>query len=106
VNQNPKLIVYKAIFVSFTIVATTVLFGYLVGQCLKILYGPSSQLIYQWLQYTGIAILLWATLAKQGWNIQTWNGTTVAEKIDKWVFWSLYLLGSFILVLSVAWPAQ
>jgi hypothetical protein len=98
--------VYRALAVSFISVAGVSLLAWLVGHLLRDRVGPCPQTTYQQLQCAGVAILLWATLAKQGWNIQTWGGNSAAERVDLWVFWVLYLAGSFVLMLSVAWPTQ
>ncbi len=97
-------VVFRAIIVSFLYVAVTTCLAYALGRLLFCTYGHCPQIGYQLLQCVGVGILLWATLAKQGWSLQTWGGNSQAEKLDQWVFCILYLIGSFVLVLSVSWP--
>ena len=56
------------------------------------------------LQYTGIGLLLWATLGHVGWEIQTFKGTTTPERVNRWIYRSLHLIGSYLLAFSVSWP--
>lgn len=64
--------------------------------------GPATPVTLEFLQYLGIGILLWSTLAKQGWGIQTMDGTTVPERVDEFLYRGFYVFGSFLLALSVA----
>lgn len=67
-------------------------------------------LVPRWLlangQVVGAGFLLWATLAKQGWNIQTLNGNTLPERVDRLIFRVLYIAGTFVLALGTFWPAD
>ena len=56
-------------------------------------YGP-------WVQLLSGAFFLWAVLALLGWEIQTFGGTTPAERINKWVFRVLNCIGMFLLFAS------
>lgn len=64
--------------------------------------GSNNPFAEELLQYIGIGVLLWATLANAGWNIQTMNGDTIPELVNEWMFRVLYVIGSFLLVLSVS----
>ena len=72
------------------------------GKLYYVCGGIKNPLVEGLLQYIGIGFLLWATLAKAGWNIQTMNGDTIPELVNEWVFRFLYVIGSFLLVLSVS----
>src|SRR5690606_34769481 len=57
---------------------------------------------------TGIAIggammLLYATLALQGWPIQSIRGETLAEQVNRWIFRTLYVVGTFLVIWGSAW---
>ncbi len=56
------------------------------------------------LQLMAGLILLWATLTYLGWEIQTWKGQTLAEKVNRWIFRGNYCLGTALLVTSLTWP--
>ena len=64
---------------------------------------PNPSAIIPVLQAFAGGILLAATLGRVGWNIQTYNGQTLAEKSNRWLFRSLYVLGTYQFVLATAW---
>lgn len=86
------------------LVMTMVIGGWITGLVLaKWLGNPGST--GQLLQYGGVGVLLWATLAKGSWDLQTPQGDTLAERCDMWLFRILHLAGSYLLVLSVSWSS-
>lgn len=91
----------RGLFTSLGLVAMAFALAALTGRAIVGLNGPVSEDLLESLQYIGIGILLWATLAKQGWAIQTFDGTTVPEVVDEFLYRALYVLGSFVLALSV-----
>jgi len=96
----------KAVGYSLLLVLVVVLLGWVAGQLLNRFVGPPSQATARLILYSGIGTLLWATLAKCGWNIQSWNGTTLPEQVNDFLFRVLYLAGSFLLVLSGTWSGS
>lgn len=90
---------------SFGLVIGTVVAGWVGGEALEHLVGPASPVVNHILQYGGVGVILWATLAIQVWNIQTIKGRSLPERLNGAIYRALYLVGSFLLVLSVAWPA-
>jgi hypothetical protein len=91
---------------SFLLVIGAVTFGWLTGYFGSIACGPTSTVTNHLLQFGGVGMLLWATLGKQGWNIQTVGGRSLIELVDQWIYRALYLVGSYLLVLSVSWPTE
>ena len=98
--------VRKAMGYSLLLVLAVIMAGWLVGHLLNRFVGPPSQAVARLILYSGIGTLLWATLGKCGWNIQSWKGTTLPEQVDDFLFRVLYLIGSFLLVLSGTWSAS
>ena len=92
----------SALLGSFLLVAVAVIIAGVFGPVYFALGGSRSQAVEAILQYTGIGILLWATLGKIGWPIQTMNGDTIPELVNEWAFRTLYVLGSFLLALAVS----
>lgn len=90
-------------FTSFAVVAGSIAAAVLSGALLKALSVAKSAEWNAWLQYGGIGILLWATLAKAGSAIRTLDGGTLPERVDVWLHRLLYVAGSYALALSVAW---
>lgn len=92
---------YKAIFIT----AVTVALGVVAGTTLRGLWGvPPKALVYI-LQGVGASVILGATLAEIGGQIETWKRESVAEQINELAFRGLYILGTFLFVVSVAWDA-
>lgn len=92
----------KALFWSFILVLFSVTAALAVGKVYYLCGGVRHLFFEEILQYSGIGILLWATLGKVGWDIQTIDGNTIPELVNEWVFRFLYVIGSFMLVLSVS----
>jgi hypothetical protein len=51
----------------------------------------------------GGAILLWATMAVRGWDVQTFSGSTLTERVNRWIFRALYWIGTALLVMAAGW---
>ncbi|MDY6961541.1 MAG: hypothetical protein V7774_09665 [Pseudorhizobium pelagicum] len=76
--------------------------GTAVGVGALVVLGPNSRLTLA-IVVLGTVILLYATLALQGWNIQSFGGVTLTEQLNRWVFRCLYCLGTFLIVVGSAW---
>ncbi len=92
----------RNLLTSFCIVAISMLAGFVAGRLYIELVGTATVFNAELLQYVGIGILLWATLGKLGWSIQTMDGGTVPELVNEWIFRALYVVGSFALALSAS----
>jgi hypothetical protein len=84
------------------LVAGGVVLAGIIGKVYFALGGARCRVVEEIFQYSGIGILLWATLGKAGWSIQTMNGDTIPELVNEWVFRALSVLGSFLLALAVS----
>jgi hypothetical protein len=97
-------VIRSSLFASFAVVAGAIVAAFVTGAALRALGVVKSNELYAWLQYGGIGVLLWATLARVDQvAIETWDGGTLPERIDLWLFRWLYIAGSYPLALSVAW---
>jgi hypothetical protein len=56
-----------------------------------------------WLQIAGTCLLLWGTLFVRGWDIQSFGGVTLSERVNQWLYRSLYCTGTAALVSSLSW---
>lgn len=91
-------------FASFAVVAGAILAAFVSATTLKAMGIAKSPEWNAWLQYGGIGILLWGTLARVDPSaIATWDGGTLPERVDLWLYRLLYIAGSYALALSVAW---
>ncbi len=97
-------LIRRSFWESFGFVVGAVALGAGVGQVLFWLCGASTGFGSQGLQWLGIGILLWATLSVLGWELQTPDGQTLAEKVNRWLYRGLYLIGTALLACSVSWP--
>lgn len=96
-------LIRSTLFTAFALVTGTIVAAFLSGVALKGLSVTQSPKWTAWLQYGGIGVLLWATLARVESAIQTWDGGTLPERVDLWLYRSLYIVGSYALALSVTW---
>lgn len=78
--------------------------GYLIGFFLHKVIGVVSPITISILQVFAATILLWATLSFLGWEIQSWKGQNLTEKVNRWIFRGMYCLATIILVVSLSWP--
>jgi hypothetical protein len=88
---------------SFIAVVLVVAAALITAWLLRQLVGAPSLGLLRWVQYSGVAILLWATLAQVGWRIRTIGQVTLPEELDRLLYRIFYLVGSYLLALSVAW---
>lgn len=98
--------VRRALFGSMALVLLAGAIGWAVGTVLTFLYGPACASTISILQTTGALILLWATLAVRGWDIQTYSSVTLSERVNQWIYRFLYCCGSVMLVWSLFWQSR
>jgi hypothetical protein len=84
---------------------TAVLLGYLVGWGVAASWGKPATWVISVLAVAGAAVILVATLALLGWEIQSYKGVSLPEKVNRWLFRSQYWFGTFLFVLSLSWSA-
>ena len=93
----------KALFGAFVYTVSAVVIAILSSLLLSAYFGKPTDLIVFAIQILAAAILLIATLALLGWEIQSIGGTTLPEQTNRWLFRAQYWLGTYLLVLSVSW---
>ncbi|MGH7814214.1 MAG: hypothetical protein ACREQI_09455 [Candidatus Binataceae bacterium] len=81
--------------------AFTVVVGVIAGAALRFTPAAENPHVAVALQLAAAAIVLWATLGLVGWKIQTWNGETLPEKVNQALFKCLYVLGTFLIIVSL-----
>jgi hypothetical protein len=82
---------------------TAVLLGYFVGWGVATYRGKPPLWVTSVVAVAGAAVILIATLALLGWEIQSYKGTSLPEKVNRWLFRSQYWFGTFLFVLSLSW---
>jgi hypothetical protein len=51
----------------------------------------------------GTGLILWASLAFQGWTVQTYSDVTLEERVNRWLFRFLYSAGTFLIAVAATW---
>jgi hypothetical protein len=103
VARAPAFVIRHAFWTSLSLVAGSIGIGYLAGRIASTLCGGPSSGVISALQVSGAGMLLWGTLFVRGWEIQTWSGGTLTERINQWLYRSLYCIGTAVVVSSLAW---
>ena len=93
----------SSLFRSGMCVILSILLAILTGRCLYNTIGPSPKSISSLLQVLGAGVILWATLWELGWNLRSWGGETLPERLHSWLFRLYYVVGTYSLLLSVSW---
>jgi hypothetical protein len=83
----------------------TIAVGALAGTALRYLFGSPAKTLVYIVQGVGAAVILGATLAEVGGDLMTWDRVSIPERLNKLVFHGLYIIGTFMFVLSIAWDA-
>ncbi len=105
VREESAFVVRRVFFTSFLLVLVSAGFGYVVGLGLGQVIGCVSSGVIVWFQIVGTSLLLWGTLFIRGWDIQTYGGVSLTERVNQWIYRALYCAGTAILVASLALPS-
>jgi len=97
-------VVFRAFWFSLLLVLLSTGAGYLLAQACLETYGCASSQFTTVLAGIGAAILLWGTLFVRGWQIQTFKGVSLVERVNQWLYRCLYCVGTAVVVCSVSWP--
>lgn len=102
-SKPSPMIVRRAFGMSFLLVLLSGLTGYCLGLIVGYLLGFPSDRVMTVLQIIGVSLLLWGTLFVRGWEIQTYCGVTLTERVNYWLYRALYCIGTATLVFSLGW---
>lgn len=103
-DNGSAFVIRRAFWLSLVLVILSGTFGGFSGLVAGQLFGPASLRLIGTLQVIGACILLWGTLFVRGWEIQTYKGHTLIEKVNQWLYRALYCTGTAVLVASLIWP--
>jgi len=106
VVSEPSKIYYvrSALFQAFWICLVSTLCGAGIG--LAAAKTMTNTAVATGIIVAGTAILLWATLAVQGWSIQSMKGQTLTERVNQWIFRTLYAVGTLFISLGSTWAVS
>jgi hypothetical protein len=96
--------VTQGLWASLAWVMGAIAVGYLIGKALGVVSGPEPTRLVTALQAFGATVVLWATLFVRGWDIQSFGGVTLTERVNRWIYRLLYCLGTAAVVASLTLP--
>lgn len=103
-SHEPRAyIICRAIWASFFLVLVSGIIGAVFGALLRHYLGSPRPVVISLLQIVGACSLLWGTLFIRGWEIQSYCGVTLSERVNQWIYRSLYCIGTGIVVWSLTW---
>ena len=76
-----------------------------IGWYLHKRFGPLSSLVNTAIQSAGAGLILWAAIWELGWNVRSFGGESLPERVHQWVFRSLCVCGTFCFFLAYSWVA-
>ena len=76
--------------------------GYFAGRLTAVICGAPPHVVITAVQVLGAALLLWGTLFVRGWEIQSFAGVTLSERVNQWLYRFLYCAGTIVVVWSLA----
>ena len=95
--------VRRALWRSFRLLILSALFGGSIGLFLHYCCSQSPPFMIIILQVVGAGLLLWGTLFVRGWEIRSWCGIMLTERVNQWIYRFLYCLGTGIIICSLIW---
>jgi hypothetical protein len=102
IRKSAGVTVCRAFWFSFLLVVVSAGIGCGLGISIRRLYTPGNRQLAEALQIIGTFSLIWATLFVRGWEIQTIGGVTLAERVNQWIYRTLYCFGTALLACSMA----
>lgn len=102
-TERSAFVVRRAFWKSFLLVIAAGVFGGAIGFIINSVAGCATPALIMGLQVGGALTLLWGTLFVRGWDIQTYSGVRLTERVNQWLYRFLYFTGTAILVLSLVW---
>jgi hypothetical protein len=98
-------IVRQALLSSMLLVLASAAVGYGTGLLMAQFGRCATTATVAWLQIIGASLLLWGTLFIRGWEILSWSGVTLTERVNQWLYRGLYCIGTAVVVYSLSFPA-
>src|SRR5262245_60144124 len=102
-HQKSASAIRRAFWGSCLLTFGSLVAGYVLGRVLRFTTGSANTSVATLVQALSASTVLIATLAARGWDIQTWSGSTIAEKVNKWLTRSLFVVGTFFFSLFLGW---
>lgn len=104
-SPHRAFVVRRAFFGSLVLVLVSGAVGFSAGVVMQSIGRCATGTTTSWLQIGGASLLLWGTLFIRGWEIQSYGGVTLTERVNQWIYRALYCAGTAVIVYSLAFPA-
>ncbi|MCP4711592.1 MAG: hypothetical protein GY869_23485, partial [Planctomycetes bacterium] len=103
IDEHPIYIVRRALAYSLCLIILSIIGGGLSGWFMYYYFNKPNPYIIPLLQVIGACLLLWGTLFVRGWEIRSYSGVQLRERVNQWIYRFLCSLGTFIIICSLAW---
>ena len=101
-SVSRSCVIRRALFESLALVLVSGAVGYLAGEVMNSIGWCATPATKDWLQIVGACILLWGTLFVRGWEVQSFSGVLLSERVNQWLYRFLYCIGTAVVVYSIA----
>ena len=85
---------FLAVFLTFSVALSIGLFEGSIKPSLPLSWKKCLEL-------TAAFLLMWSTLFELGWGLRTWKGQALHELIHSFIFRTIFISGSFVLMLAL-----
>lgn len=95
----------KSLRASGLLVFLSALVAGAIGWYLHYVVGVLPSWLNTLLQSLGAGCILWATIWELGWNVRSFGGESLPERVHYWIFRTLCVFGTFLFFLAFSWAA-
>lgn len=99
-NSDRVQMVRSSYLQSFIFVLSAVLVGWAIAFFVQFFCTQSKVWVTSF-AVIGTALLLWATVAVRGWEVASFSTVTFGERLNVWIFRSLYWVGTACLIAAI-----
>jgi hypothetical protein len=100
-QEQRAFVIRRAFWSSLFLMIASAAIGYIVGQVINGLLCSVPKTVIISFQIIGAMLLLWGTLFVRGWEIQSYSGVALSERVNKWIYRALYCIGTTIIICSL-----
>jgi hypothetical protein len=98
--------VHHAFWASLVLILVFGTLGVVAGFILRCFYGVAPSSAINILQIIGAGLLLWGTLFVRGFEIESYACVTLSERVNQWLYRTMYCIGTAVIICSLAWASN
>jgi len=102
-DPSDVYLVRRAFYLSFAMIIFIVIIGTIIGWGLSLRFGNPKEMERNILQILGATFILHGTLFLRGWEIQSFQGDTLSEQMNRWIYRFQISFGTLIIVVILSW---